>query len=170
MTALQSWSLPCGVPHAARVADHRRHGGVDDDVAGHVQVGDAPVRVHHGDGRAVLEGRLDVGFDGRPLLLGESGDLGQHVAEPVVGIDTQLLEDGGVLGEDVLEEDPHAVTEHDGVGDLHHGGLQVEGEQDALVLGVLHLLPKELHQGPLAHEGAVQHLARPGGGGTPSAP
>jgi hypothetical protein len=46
--------LARGVPHPAAVADHRRHGRVDDDVAGHVQVGDAAVRVDHGDRRALL--------------------------------------------------------------------------------------------------------------------
>jgi hypothetical protein len=39
--------LAVGVPHAAAVADHRRHRGVDDDVAGHVQVGDALCRIDH---------------------------------------------------------------------------------------------------------------------------
>ena len=36
------------IPHAARVANHRWHRSVDDDVAWHVQVGDAFVRVDHG--------------------------------------------------------------------------------------------------------------------------
>src|SRR5690606_1766866 len=40
--------LAFGVPHLAGVADHGRHGGVDDHIAGHVQVGDALVGVDHG--------------------------------------------------------------------------------------------------------------------------
>ncbi len=40
--------LPVRPPHLTRGADHRRHRGVDDDVAGHVQIGDALVRVDHG--------------------------------------------------------------------------------------------------------------------------
>ena len=55
--------LAVGAPHVARGADHRRHRGVDDDVGGHVQVGDALVGVDHGHRRAVgqagLDGRLD---------------------------------------------------------------------------------------------------------------
>ena len=39
--------LAGGIPHAAGVADHRRHRRVDDDVARHVEVGDALVGVDH---------------------------------------------------------------------------------------------------------------------------
>src|SRR5690606_36029504 len=41
-----------GVPHAATVADHRRHRGVHDHVAAYVQVGDALVGTDHSQGRA----------------------------------------------------------------------------------------------------------------------
>ena len=40
------------VPHLPGVADHRRHRRVDDDVARHVQVGDAAVGVDHRQRRA----------------------------------------------------------------------------------------------------------------------
>src|SRR5690625_6301373 len=33
--------LALGIPHAPRIPDHGRHGGIDDDIAGHVQIGDA---------------------------------------------------------------------------------------------------------------------------------
>ena len=39
----------------------------------------------------------------------------------------------GVLGEYVLEKDGNCMTEHDGVGDLHHRALEVQGEEHALV-------------------------------------
>ena len=39
--------LAVGSPHVPGGADHRRHRGVDDHVAGYVQVGDAPVGVDH---------------------------------------------------------------------------------------------------------------------------
>jgi hypothetical protein len=45
--------LVVGVPHLARGADHRRHRGVDDDVARHVEVGDAAARVDLGEVGAV---------------------------------------------------------------------------------------------------------------------
>ena len=44
--------LAVGAPHLAGVAHHHGHGGVHDDVVGHVQVGDALVGIHHGEGRA----------------------------------------------------------------------------------------------------------------------
>src|SRR5699024_3267884 len=53
------------VPHLAGGADHGRHGGVDDDVGGHMQVGDALGGVHHGQVgalfQALVEGCLDLG-------------------------------------------------------------------------------------------------------------
>ncbi len=52
-----------GVPHFARVADHGRHRCVDDNVAWHVQVGDAFVGVDHGQRRTLGVQGLDVGFD-----------------------------------------------------------------------------------------------------------
>ena len=55
--------LAVRAPHVAGGADHGRHRGVDDDVARHVQVGDALVGVDHRQRRALgqlgLEGRLD---------------------------------------------------------------------------------------------------------------
>ena len=39
--------LAVGAPHLAAVADHRRHGRIDDHVGWHVQVGDAFVGIHH---------------------------------------------------------------------------------------------------------------------------
>ncbi len=55
--------LAVGAPHVARGADHRRHRRVDDDVARHVQVGDALVGVDHRErgtrGDSPVDGRLD---------------------------------------------------------------------------------------------------------------
>ncbi len=36
------------VPHGATVAHHARHARIDDDVTGHVEVGDPFAGVHHG--------------------------------------------------------------------------------------------------------------------------
>ncbi len=35
--------LTLGVPHLSRIADHGWHGSINDDVTGHMQVGDALV-------------------------------------------------------------------------------------------------------------------------------
>ena len=64
-----------------------------------------------------------------------------------------------VLGEGVLVEDLHAVTEDDGVADLHHRRLDVQREHHAGLVRVLDLLLVELAQGLLAHEHALDDVA-----------
>mmetsp|Transcript_47237 Transcript_47237/g.122074 ORF Transcript_47237/g.122074 Transcript_47237/m.122074 type:complete len:711 (+) Transcript_47237:1148-3280(+) len=64
-----------------------------------------------------------------------------------------------MLLEDVLVEDRDEVPEHDGVGDLHHRGLEVHGEEHILLLRVLDLLLDELTQSLGAHERGVDDLA-----------
>mmetsp|Transcript_18856 Transcript_18856/g.21070 ORF Transcript_18856/g.21070 Transcript_18856/m.21070 type:complete len:283 (-) Transcript_18856:944-1792(-) len=61
--ALHFLSLALRVPHATRVANHGGHGGIDDDVTGHVQVGDALVAVHHRHSGRVGEGSSNVSLD-----------------------------------------------------------------------------------------------------------
>ncbi len=48
--------LAVRAPHVAGAADHGRHGGVNDDVGGDVEGGDALVRVHHGQAPGRLRG------------------------------------------------------------------------------------------------------------------
>mmetsp|Transcript_23502 Transcript_23502/g.50024 ORF Transcript_23502/g.50024 Transcript_23502/m.50024 type:complete len:281 (+) Transcript_23502:1706-2548(+) len=50
------------------------------------------------------------------------------------------------------------MAEHDGVRDLHHGGLQVQGEEHALLLGLINLLVKECAEVLAIHEGGIEHL------------
>ena len=89
MTALVSCWLAGRVPHLARGADHRRHRGVDDDVARHVQVGDAAVGVDHGErrgpsARPCCDVRLDRGALGRRAA---SAIALEQVGQAVVGAD-----------------------------------------------------------------------------------
>jgi hypothetical protein len=58
-----------------------------------------------------------------------------------------------------LKKTSDGVAEEDGVGDLHHGGLEVEREEDAVGLGLGDLLLVEGHEGGLAHDGGVEDLA-----------
>ena len=44
------------------------------------------------------------------------------------------------------------MTEDLGIRDLHHGGFQVDREQDPLLFGIFDLFLDELPQSPLAHE------------------
>jgi len=124
-----------------------------------VQVGDALVRVDHGERRARGVHGLDVGLDLGPLVGGQGLDLLVEVAEPHVGVHAGLLQRGGVLLEDVLVEDGDGVAEHDRVGDLHHGGLEVEREQHPVLPGVLDLVREELAEGLRAHPRGVDDLA-----------
>ncbi len=118
-------------PHPTAVPDKDRHRGIDDHVVGDMQVGDPLAGVHHGQFAVGLINRLDVGLDGRPLGLGQFSDLGVQIAQAVVDVHPQLFDDRGVFFENILIEDRDAMTEHDRVRDLHHGGLQVQGQQDA---------------------------------------
>lgn len=148
-----------GVVDFATGAEERGDGGVDDDVGGDVEVGDAFVGVDVGEGGAGGEGGLDVGLDGGFLVGGEFLDLGNEVAEAVVEINAEGGEDGGVFGEEVFEEDADGVAEEDGVGDLHHGGLEVEREENAVGFGLGDLLLVEGNEGFPADLGGVEDLA-----------
>mmetsp|Transcript_58613 Transcript_58613/g.166741 ORF Transcript_58613/g.166741 Transcript_58613/m.166741 type:complete len:562 (-) Transcript_58613:989-2674(-) len=152
--------LVSGRPHLPRLADHGGHGRVNDDVAGHMEVRDALVRVDHGQLRPALEDGLNVSLDGTPFRLGEGGHLRHDVAPAVVRVRAQALQGRAVLLEYLVEILADHVAEHDGVRDLHHGCLQVEREEDVLLLGVLDLRLVERPQAHLAHVGGVDHLAR----------
>ncbi len=94
--------LAVGSPHVPGGTDHRRHRGVDDDVARDVQVGDALVGVDHGQlgtlRQPLLDGRADR------LAVGERVGRAQEGAEPVVGRDAGGAQLVAVLLEDLGEE------------------------------------------------------------------
>jgi len=100
----------------------------------HVQVGDALSRVDHRKRRLLLVDRRDVRFDLRHLLGGKPVQLVVDALTTVVEVDADLFERGRVLVEGLFVVDRHTVTEHDGIGDLHHGRFQVQGEQHAVLL------------------------------------
>jgi hypothetical protein len=90
----------------ARVADHRRHRGVDDHVARDVQVGDPLVGVDHRDRRASRIHRADVGLDRRALTVGQRRELGEtRSAKPSFGSTPSAGDRRRVLREHALEED-----------------------------------------------------------------
>ena len=151
--------LAVRAPHLPRFPDDDRHGGVDDDVAGHVQVGDALVGIDHGQGRPLGVDGLDVVLDLFARGFRQGLDLGVEVAQAVVDVDPELFEHGGMLVQGLLVEDGDRVAEEDRVRDLHHRGLQVQGQEQALGLGVLDLLLVELAQGLLAHESPGEDFA-----------
>mmetsp|Transcript_38759 Transcript_38759/g.93012 ORF Transcript_38759/g.93012 Transcript_38759/m.93012 type:complete len:322 (-) Transcript_38759:227-1192(-) len=146
------------IPHVATGTDCRWHRVVNDDVAGHMKVGDAPGGVNKRHFPALLIGGHDVGLNGLPLFLWQRRDLLVNVAEAIVGIHSELAECLLVFCEDVLVVHLHAMPKHNRVGDLHHGGLQVQREEDVLRLCVLNLLLEEFAERVAVHEAGIEHL------------
>ena len=87
-----------------RGADHRRHRGVDDDVARHVQVGDAAVGVDHRQRRAVGDARPRSRPRSRRRSAQRRRARPRSAAEAVVGVEARGGELLAVLREDVGEE------------------------------------------------------------------
>jgi len=57
-----------------------------------------------------------------------------------------------VFGEYVFVKDAHAMTEHDGVRDLHHGGFDMQREHDARLARIFNLALIEGAQGFATHK------------------
>ena len=81
------------------------------------------------------------------------------LASPLLGLAPTRSSSVAVLVEDVGEEGPHGVAEDDRVGDLHHRGLEVQREEDALRLGIVELAGQEVAELRPAHHGGVEDLA-----------
>ena len=156
--------LAVRAPHLPGITDDDGHGSIDDDVVGHVQVRDALVGIHHRQGGVRLVDGLDVGLDLRSLCFRQLLDLRQQVAQAVVQVHAEHLDHGGVLGEHVLVEDGNRMAEHDGIGDLHHGGLEVQRQQQAFLPGRLDLGSVEGPQGfDIHHRGIDDFTVQQGG-------
>ena len=111
--------------------------------------------------RLILEASSDVGFDFGALGIRKRGDLRQQVAEAVVDVNIQLLDGRRVLVEHVLEVDGDGMAEQDGVGNLHHRGLEVQRQQHVgLFLRLFDLLCEKFAQCAAAHRRRVDHLTR----------
>ena len=117
--------IPCSVPHLARRTDHGGHRSVNDHVARHVEIGDAVVRVNHGEVWTVLDGCRNVSLDLGLLVGREIRQRRNHVSKTIVGVGASFGECPAVLREDVREVRPHGMAEDDRVRHLHHRRLQV---------------------------------------------
>ena len=151
--------LAVGAPHFPGLPDHRRHRRIDDRIAWHVQVGDPPVGIDHGEAGARSVGGRDVGLNRRLVGVREPCDPRKEIAHAVVGIDANKLERDGVLLEHIGEENGNGMTEDDGIGDLHHGRFHVQREQNTLLLRGIHLLGEEGAQRLTAHGRRVDDFA-----------
>ena len=145
------------VPHVAGGADHGRHGSVDDDVRWDVQVADALSGVDHSQVRTIFESSVECGLDLFAILEGVQALVDS--AKAVLAIETSGLKLLAVLCKDISEVSAHNVAEDDRVRDLHHGGLQVSREENALFLSACNLSLQELIQSLCGNEGAVNNLA-----------
>ena len=124
-----------------------------------MEIRNALVAVDHRNRGAVVVARLDVGLDRGALGGGERGDLGNEVAETVVDIDADLGQERAVLLKHGLEERLDRVAEDDRVGDLHHRGLEMHGEQHALRLGACQFALEERDELLLGDESSVDDFA-----------
>ncbi len=97
-------------------------------------------------------------FDLRLFFGREAVELFEHIGETVVDVGPDLLERLGVLVERLFVVHGDAVAEHDGVGDLHHRRLEVQGQQNAIALCSLDLLRVELAQRGHVHDSGIDDL------------
>ena len=65
--SLAVFGLAVRAPHLSTIADHRRHGRVNDDITGYMQIGNPLDGVHHGQFRSSLVTRVDVLHDLLPF-------------------------------------------------------------------------------------------------------
>ncbi len=146
-------------PHLAGRADRGRHRRIDDDVARHVQVRDALVRIDHRECRLILVHGREVSFDFRPLGGREVGDLLVDVADPVVHVDTELFQHRSVLRQRGAIIDIDCMPENDRVGDFHHRRFHMQRKQNALRFRIGDFAFKKFAQQASMHHGAVHDLA-----------
>ncbi len=91
------------------------------------------------------------GSDSRPTKM---------AAEPVVRAEACRGKRRAVAGESLREEGAHHMAEDDRVRDLHHRGLEVHREQDAVGLGPSDLGGQERAQRRDTHHRRIHYLAR----------
>ena len=157
---LDVFQAAVSIPHLAAVADHGGHGRVHDHVVGRVEVGDAFGGVDHRQLRAVFVASVQVALDFVLQRLGQGSDLVVQIDHAVVHVHAQLVaQHSFVLFKGFFVEDLDAVTEHDGVRHLHHGGFHVQREHHAGFACVFNFFLVERQQCFFAHEHAVDHFA-----------
>ncbi len=114
-----------GIPHGAGITHDNGHGGIDNNVAGHMQIGNTLVGIHHRQGRTLAIQSFDVALDCILLVFWQRSNFGIEVANPVIGIEADLFKRISVFGQYLFIKNRHNVTKNHRVGHLHHGGLQM---------------------------------------------
>ena len=77
----------------------------------------------------------------------------------MVEIDAERFQRGVVLADEVGEKNLHRMAEEHGVGDLHHGGLEMEREKQAEFGRGGDLFFEKCDQSFCAHESRVENLS-----------
>ena len=145
---------PVRAPAFAAGTDQGRHGGVDDHIRGHMQVGDATVAINHVKrwtlGHAGLDGRHDRGA---------VFDAGQQITKARIRVHAKGCHLIGIGFKDRCQIGFHGMAKDDRVRDLHHRGFHMQREQRAFGFGRLDLLGKESVKRLTRHEGCIHHGA-----------
>ncbi len=118
--------LAIGAPADAACADHSRHGGVDDHIGRHMQVGDALIGIHHihrGFGR-------HRGFQGG-FQFGVACNAVFQIADAGIRVPAQCGDGRAVRRKEIIQIGRDEMAENDRVRDLHHCRLEVDGKQHA---------------------------------------
>ena len=109
-----------------------------------MEVGNTLGRVHHRQFWAVGVAGVQVGLDFIAQRLRQGGDLFVKIGHAIVDIDADFVKQLAVLLKRVAVENFHAVTKHNGVRHLHHGGLDVQREHHACFIGIVNFLFVEI--------------------------
>ena len=151
--------LAIGSPHFAGGANCSRHGRIDNDIARYVQIGNALVRIHHGEGGTRGVYSLNIGLDRGPLLCGKIPDFRIYIANAIVRINTNLIEQVRVFIEHILVINGNRVAEHDGIRHLHHCCFQMQRQQNIAGIGLVHFGGVKCTQRLTVHDGRINNLA-----------
>ena len=126
-----------GVPHVTGRPDHGWHGSIHNHIGRNMQVGDAFIRVDHGQRWALGQGLIKRGFDFGTVI--EGIQAGINGGQAVLAIQTSRVQLVTVLIKHISKISAHHMAEQHRIGHLHHGGLQVCGEQHTLFLSACNL-------------------------------
>ena len=69
---------------------------------------------------------VQIAHDFFTLGVGQAGNFVVQIDHAVVDVHAQAVKQFFVFFERIFVEDLDAVTKHDGVGHLHHGGFNVQ--------------------------------------------
>ena len=118
--------LVVGTPRAAAIADDHGHGGINNHITRHMQMGDTSAGVHHSQLWAGAINFPNISLDFLTFGLREGLNLGVEFSHSIVGVHPKLSQHGRMFGQHVLVVNRHTMAENNRIGHAHHGRLQVQ--------------------------------------------